>query len=131
MTANPNPGEPGGPGGGAMPPIPYVFSIPNQRQQHTAIRNNIGPARAWRAPNHPASGRTHHAVLDDLAAKLNMDPIEFFAKNLNLTKARENTYREELRVGTEWYLAAANGGRDGARRWIVISYLGRPRARQS
>jgi len=41
----------GGPGGGGMPPIPYVLSIPNQRKEHTAIRNNIGPARAWRAAN--------------------------------------------------------------------------------
>jgi len=43
----------GGPGGGGSPPIPYVFNIPNQRKQHTAVMTNIGPARAWRAPNHP------------------------------------------------------------------------------
>jgi xanthine dehydrogenase YagR molybdenum-binding subunit len=91
----------GGPGGGGMPPIPYVFSIPNQRQQHTAIRNNIGPARAWRAPNHPQAAVLTMCALDDLAAKLNMDPVAFFGKNLNLTKARENTYREELAIATE------------------------------
>src|SRR4029077_7607155 len=43
----------GGPGGGGMPPIPYCFAVPNQHKEHTAIRTNIGPARAWRAPNHP------------------------------------------------------------------------------
>jgi xanthine dehydrogenase YagR molybdenum-binding subunit len=91
----------GGPGGGGMPPIPYVFSIPNQRQQHTAIRNNIGPARAWRAPNHPQAAVLTMCALDDLAAKLNMDPVEFFGKNLNLTKARENTYREELGIAAD------------------------------
>ncbi|HET9308564.1 MAG TPA: xanthine dehydrogenase family protein molybdopterin-binding subunit [Candidatus Sulfotelmatobacter sp.] len=91
----------GGPGGGGMPPIPYVFSIPNQRQQHTAIRNNIGPARAWRAPNHPQAAVLTMCALDDLAAKLNMDPVEFFGKNLNLTKARENNYREELGIAAE------------------------------
>ena len=91
----------GGPGGGGMPPIPYVFSIPNQRQQHTAIRNNIGPARAWRAPNHPQAAVLTMCALDDLAAKLNMDPVEFFGKNLNLTKARENNYREELGIASE------------------------------
>jgi xanthine dehydrogenase YagR molybdenum-binding subunit len=91
----------GGPGGGGMPPIPYVFSIPNQRQEHTAIRNNIGPARAWRAPNHPQAAVLTMCALDDLAAKLKMDPVEFFGKNLNLTKARENTYREELAIATE------------------------------
>jgi len=91
----------GGPGGGGMPPIPYVFSIPDQRQEHTAIRNNIGPARAWRAPNHPQAAVLTMCALDDLAAKLNMDPVEFFGKNLNLTKARENTYREELGIAAE------------------------------
>jgi xanthine dehydrogenase YagR molybdenum-binding subunit len=91
----------GGPGGGGMPPIPYVFSIPNQRQEHTAIRNNIGPARAWRAPNHPQAAVLTMCALDDLAAKLKMDPVEFFGKNLNLTKARENTYREELGIASE------------------------------
>ncbi|MFZ0859143.1 MAG: xanthine dehydrogenase family protein molybdopterin-binding subunit [Candidatus Sulfotelmatobacter sp.] len=91
----------GGPGGGGMPPIPYVFSIPNQRQEHTAIRNNIGPARAWRAPNHPQAAVLTMCALDDLAAKLNMDPVEFFGKNLNLTKQRENTYREELGIASE------------------------------
>ena len=91
----------GGPGGGGMPPIPYVFSVPNSRLEHTAIRNNIGPARAWRAPNHPQAAVLTMCALDDLAAKLNMDPVEFFGKNLNLTKARENTYREELAIATE------------------------------
>jgi hypothetical protein len=43
----------GGVGGGGAPPLPYVVNVPNQRKQHTAISNNIGSARAWRAPNHP------------------------------------------------------------------------------
>ncbi|HZC24071.1 MAG TPA: molybdopterin cofactor-binding domain-containing protein, partial [Candidatus Binatia bacterium] len=88
----------GGPGGGGMPPIPYVFSVPNSRLEHTAIRNNIGPARAWRAPNHPQAAVLTMCALDDLAAKLKMDPVEFFGKNLNLTRARESTYREELEI---------------------------------
>jgi len=91
----------GGPAGGGMPPIPYVFSIPNQHQEHTAIRNNIGPARAWRAPNHPQAAVLTICALDDLAAKLNMDPVEFFDKNLNLTKAREKNYREELAIASD------------------------------
>jgi len=34
--------------------MPYVVkTIPNQRNQHTAVATNIGPARAWRAPIHP------------------------------------------------------------------------------
>jgi len=92
----------GGPGGGGMPPIPYVLSIPNQRKEHTAIRNNIGPARAWRAPNHPQAAVITMCALDDLAAKLNMDPLEFFLKNIELaTKDRQNTYREELGIASD------------------------------
>ncbi len=118
----------GGPGGGGMPPIPYVFSIPNQRQEHTAIRNNIGPARAWRAPNHPQAAVLTMCALDDLAAKLNMDPVEFFGKNLNLTKQRENTYREELGIASElmewkqkWH-PRGQGASDGMARGVGLSF---------
>ena len=118
----------GGPGGGGMPPIPYVFSIPNQRQEHTAIRNNIGPARAWRAPNHPQAAVLTMCALDDLAAKLNMDPVEFFGKNLHLTKQRENTYREELVIASElmgwkqkWH-PRGQGVSDGMARGVGVSF---------
>src|SRR5579871_1380542 len=91
----------GGPGGGGMPPIPYVFNVPNQRKEHVAIANNIGPARAWRAPNHPQAAVLAMCALDDLAAKLNMDPVEFFGKNLELTKPRQDIYREELGIAAD------------------------------
>jgi xanthine dehydrogenase YagR molybdenum-binding subunit len=118
----------GGPGGGGMPPIPYIFNIPNQRQEHIAIRNNIGPARAWRAPNHPQAAVLTMCALDDLAAKLNMDPVEFFGKNLNLTKQRENTYREELGIASElmgwkqkWHPRGQNAA-DGMARGVGLSF---------
>ncbi len=90
----------GGPGGGGMPPIPYCFAVPNQHKEHTAIRNNIGPARAWRAPNHPQAAILTMCALDDLAAKLNMDAYEFFLKNIDLTRLA-NVYREELSIAAE------------------------------
>jgi xanthine dehydrogenase YagR molybdenum-binding subunit len=93
----------GGPGGGGMPPIPYIFSgIPNQRKEHTAIRNNIGPARAWRAPSHPQAAVITMCALDDLAARLEMDPLSFFLKNVDLAnKERQSTYREELAIAAD------------------------------
>jgi xanthine dehydrogenase YagR molybdenum-binding subunit len=91
----------GGPGGGSMPPIPYIFNIPNQRRDHMAIRNNIGPARAWRAPNHPQAALITMSALDDLAAKLNMDPMELWLKNLEITGPRRDVYREELGIAAE------------------------------
>jgi len=92
----------GGPGGGGMPPIPYIFNIPNQKKEHIAIHTNIGPARAWRAPNHPQAAVITMGALDDLAAKLNMDPVDLLLKNLNLAiKDRQQTYREELAIASD------------------------------
>ena len=93
----------GGPGGGGSPPLPYVFNIPNQRKQHTAVLTNIGPARAWRAPNHPQACVLTLCPLDDMAAKLNMDPVEFLTKNLDITGPRAALYADELKIASEMF----------------------------
>jgi xanthine dehydrogenase YagR molybdenum-binding subunit len=84
-----------------MPPIPYIFSIPNQHKEHTAIRNNIGPARAWRAPSHPQAAVITMGALDDLAAKLNLDPLDLWLKNVEIAGPRRDVYREELAVAAD------------------------------
>jgi xanthine dehydrogenase YagR molybdenum-binding subunit len=92
----------GGPAPSGVLPIPYVLDVPNRISRHTFVLANIGPSRAWRAPNHPQAALLTMAALDDLAAKLNMDPLEFFMKNADL--ASENlgkVYREELQVAAE------------------------------
>ncbi len=93
----------GGPGGGGSPPIPYCFNIPNQRKQHTAVSTNIGPARAWRAPNHPQACVLTLCPVDDLAAKLNMDPVELLLNNVELTKPRAELYTAELKMASELF----------------------------
>ena len=40
-------------------------------------------------------------ALEDLAAKLNMDPLEFFSKNADLAGERAEVYRQELRKAAE------------------------------
>jgi xanthine dehydrogenase YagR molybdenum-binding subunit len=93
----------GGPGGGGSPPLPYVFNVPNQRKQHTAVLANIGPARAWRAPNHPQACVLTLCPLDDMAAKLNMDPVEFLGKNLDITGPRAALYADELKIASDLF----------------------------
>ncbi len=90
----------GGIGGGGSPPIPYVFDIPNQRKNHIAVSTNCGGARAWRAPNHQQACYLTNTAFDDLAAKLNMDPLEFYDKNLGLTP-RAEVYRAQIKKGAE------------------------------
>jgi xanthine dehydrogenase YagR molybdenum-binding subunit len=91
----------GGFTGGGMPPIPYVFTkIPNFRLNHTAVSLNAGMARAWRAPNHPQASFLTCSALEDLAAKLKMDPVDLLTKNADLT-ARPDVYRSQLQKAAD------------------------------
>ncbi len=91
----------GGFGGGGMPPIPYVYSnIPNRRMLHSAVSLNTGSARAFRAPNHPQASFLTCCAMEDLAAKLHMDPMDLFAHNADLT-ARPEVYRFQLAKAAE------------------------------
>ncbi len=83
------------------PNLPYVFRVPNRSSQHTIVRTNIGPARAWRAPNHPQMCLITMSALDDLAAKLKMDPVDFYQKNIAITGDRASNYAEELVKASE------------------------------
>jgi len=90
-----------GPASPGAPTLPYVFKIPNSRAKHTAVLTNIGPERAWRAPNHPQMCLITMSALDDLAAKLQMDPVDFFQKNIGITGDRSKNYNEELVKASE------------------------------
>ena len=90
-----------GPQGGGNPPLPYVMRAPIRRTKHTAVLTNIGPGRAWRAPNHPQCCVITMCALDDLAAAIPMDPLDFFVKNIEFTGERGKSYREELLKAAE------------------------------
>ncbi len=91
----------GGVGGGGMPPLPYVMTkVENFRLNHTAVSLNAGPARAWRAPNHPQASFLTCSALEDLAAKLKMDPWDLFHKNVEMS-ARPEVYRKQLAKAAE------------------------------
>jgi len=91
----------GGMAGGGAPPLPYIFEVPNQRKQHVAISTNQGSARAWRAPNHPQAASITMCAMEDLAAKMNIDPVEMLTRNIELTGARAPIYRDELPIAAE------------------------------
>lgn len=81
--------------------FPYVYrNVPNRRINHTAVQTNTGGSRAWRAPNHPQVCYVTCAAMEDLAAKLNMDPLDLFLKNADFT-ARPAVYRAQLTKAAE------------------------------
>ncbi len=76
-----------GVGGGAtvnLGLLPYVYmdAIPNYKRKHTVVRLNAGAARAMRAPGHPQNCLLTDTAVDDLAAKLGIDPLQVRLKNL-------------------------------------------------
>ena len=94
---------------GAPPDLPVArsadsltFSRFPTRAKHTAVLTNIGPARAWRAPNHPQMCLITMSALDDLAAKLNMDSGGFLPEeHRGSTGDRSTNYTEELKKAAE------------------------------
>ncbi len=105
----------GTPGIGASPTVtfnalPYVYPIPYKRK-HTPIRTNAQQQRAMRAPNHPQNSTLTEFILDDLAAKLGMDPMQLRLKNLpqndanaitnaphSLAALRHTIYTHEIQI---------------------------------
>jgi xanthine dehydrogenase YagR molybdenum-binding subunit len=91
----------GGTGGYNAPPIPYVFTkIPNTRLIGKGIRTNRGGQRAWRAPNHPQGCFLTMSAMEDMAAKLKMDALDFYLLNAKFTD-RPEVYREELNIAAD------------------------------
>jgi len=91
----------GGQGGWRPPPAPYVLTeIPNWRMKGQRIKTNRGSQRAWRAPGHPQGCLITMATLEDAAAAIGMDALEFFKKNLALTE-RAEVYAEQLDIAAD------------------------------
>jgi xanthine dehydrogenase YagR molybdenum-binding subunit len=61
--------------------LPYVY-VAEYSRKHTRVRTNTQQQRAMRAPNHPQNCALTEFILDDLAAKLGMDPLQLRLKNL-------------------------------------------------
>jgi xanthine dehydrogenase YagR molybdenum-binding subunit len=93
--------------------LPYVYgpAIPNIKRRHRIVRTNVQTARAMRAPGHPQNCILTDQAVDDLAAKLNMNPMELRLRNLPLNDPvvvknapttylalRETIYRRELEI---------------------------------
>jgi xanthine dehydrogenase YagR molybdenum-binding subunit len=88
----------GGMTGGAGLPLPYILKIPNQKNQHTTIINNIGSARSMRAPRQPQACLLTLCAIEDLADKLGMDPLQLVLKNLRLAGPMAAVYKQEFGI---------------------------------
>ncbi len=78
-------------------PLPYAFNkIPNVKSSLHDVHTNAGGARAMRAPGHPQAAFAMDIVMDELAYKLRIDPVDMRLANDCRNKAIRD---EQLRIG--------------------------------
>jgi xanthine dehydrogenase YagR molybdenum-binding subunit len=72
----------GGAGAASGFPLPYIYQIANRRRTHKDVFINTGQQRPMRAPGHPQGSFITELMVEELADKVKMDPVEFRIKNL-------------------------------------------------
>ena len=86
---------------------PYLYSVPNLRVSSGLARRNVGTPTAMRGPGAVPGLFATESAMDELAIKLNVDPVEF--RLLNEPQKDESNglpfssrhFQECLRVGAE------------------------------
>lgn len=68
-------------GGGCSWPFRTVYNCPNVRSEEYSIMTNTCPERPMRAPGHVQGTFAMDSIIDELAEKIGMDPLEFRLKN--------------------------------------------------
>ncbi len=90
-----------GPSSFGGPPLPYTLTeIPHWVSSSNGVKTNRNPSQAWRAPNHPQACLIMMSAMEDLAAAVGMDTLEFFMHNVQFTP-RADIYREQLQIAAE------------------------------
>lgn len=70
------------PGGAVVDfPAPYIYPAPATRVRRAKLATNAGLATWMRAPGHPVASFGIESMLDDLAVKLGIDPVEIRLRN--------------------------------------------------
>ncbi|HEY8411379.1 MAG TPA: molybdopterin cofactor-binding domain-containing protein, partial [Pyrinomonadaceae bacterium] len=81
----------GGLGLGSQAGQPYIYQMGDTYREIYALRTNEDSSIAMRAPGHPQASFAVESLMDELAYKIKMDPVEFRKKNL-----RDEVYHRQL-----------------------------------
>ena len=68
-------------GAGCSWPLRTVYKCPNIRTEEYTVFINAGPGRPFRAPGHVQGTFAMASIIDEIAAQIGMDPLEFRFKN--------------------------------------------------
>ena len=86
----------GGVGQGSQAGQPYIYRMGDTFRVIYALHTNEDSAIAMRAPGHPQASFAVESLVDELAHKIKMDPVEFRKKNL-----RDEVYHRQLDRGAK------------------------------
>jgi xanthine dehydrogenase YagR molybdenum-binding subunit len=91
----------GGAGQGSGFQLPYpLYLWPARRRRHVDAYTNAGPQRAFRAPGHPQGSFITEMLMDELADKARIDPLELRIKNLPKEEPNQ-MWRKYFLMGAE------------------------------
>ncbi len=100
-----------GTGAGTAGPATNLYKCANIHTEENDVFINAGPGAAFRAPGHPQGCFALEQTIDDLAVKLNMDPLELREK-IDESPARK-VERQIIREKTNWRNRKAAGADTG------------------
>ena len=89
-----------GTGAGTAGPATNMYKCPNLLTEENDVFVNAGPGAAFRAPGHPQGCFAFEQTIDDLAVKLNMDPLALREK-IDESPARK-AERQVILERTNW-----------------------------
>jgi xanthine dehydrogenase YagR molybdenum-binding subunit len=79
-------------------PQPYQYHADHVYQEQSPIHTNEDSSVAMRAPGFPQASFASESLMDELAYKIGMDPVEFRKKNL---ESRDNAHARQLDRGAK------------------------------
>ena len=86
----------GGLGEGGLAGLPYIYNVDTVYREVDAVHTHQDASVAMRGPGHPQPSFAMESLVDDLAAKIGMDPIEFRKKNTT-----DMAYHRQLDMGAK------------------------------
>ena len=89
-----------GTGAGTAGPATNLYKCANLHTEENDVFINAGPGAAFRAPGHPQGCFAFEQTIDELAVKLNMDPLDLREK-IDESPARK-VERQIIREKTNW-----------------------------
>ena len=84
----------GGLGPGSQAGQPFIYTMGDAYREIFALHTNEDSSIAMRAPGYPQASFAAESLVDELAHKIKMDPVEFRKKNL-----RDQVYHRQLDRG--------------------------------